>query len=124
MIEILIGIVTAAFLIFFRNANLIAQRQKVTATRLKVYLENWQTVVLENDLFGIYCLGVEWNKQCQEIVKDGGSVEDLTVLYKEKAKMCSEFKEAIESGTGVHAEHNESLKKAVESFPEEYLRRC
>jgi len=121
LIEILIGIVTAALLIFFRNASLIAQKQKVAATRLKVYLEYWQTVVLEKDLFGIYHLGVEWNEEVQRIVKDGGSLEDLAALNKEKKKIHSEFKEFIESGDDELVEPSESLKKAVESFPDKHL---
>ena len=96
--EVVAGMATAAFLVHFRNVYTIAQKQRVIAIRLNSYLNYWKIWVLQNDVFGVYYLGVEWNKETKKIVRLGGTAEDLVKLEGEKKKRVDEIKAAIKSG--------------------------
>ena len=119
--EILIGIFTAAFLMFLRSANVTANRQKVTAIQLKGYLSYWQQQIIEHDFFSIYYFGVKWNKEIKELVKNGGSAEDIVKLNEEKKKTALELKEAIESEPPEVAFNKELTIRSIENIPKNVL---
>ncbi len=97
-IQILVGLLTAVFLVFLRSAVLKAHKQKIVAARLSSYLEYWKNCVLEYDLFSVFYLGIEWNKEVSEIISNGGSGSELVELEKSKKSKLSELKEALENG--------------------------
>ena len=76
------------------------------AIRLKSYLNYWQRLVLENDWFSIFYIGIKWNEDIKEIVKKGGTAEHLLELEEGKKKLILEMQEAIRSG-----EHDEKFSK-------------
>ena len=115
--QVIVGIFTAALLIFFRNAHVTAQKQKVIATRLRSYLLYWNGWILDNDMFNVFYLGVEWNKQIQETIKKGGGAKDLVKLKEEKKKMVDEIKEMIESEADTIKFDKETIVKALNKLP-------
>ena len=115
--QVIVGIFSAALLIFFRNAHVTAQKQKVIATRLRSYLLYWNGWILDNDMFNVFYLGVEWNKQIQETIKKGGGAKDLVKLKEEKKKMVDEIKEMIESEADTIKFDKETIVKALNKLP-------
>ncbi|MCG2778019.1 MAG: hypothetical protein L6406_20300 [Desulfobacterales bacterium] len=115
--QVIVGIFSAALLIFFRNAHVTAQKQKVIATRLRSYLLYWNGWILDNDMFDVFYLGVEWNKQIQETIKKGGGAKDLVKLKEEKKKMVDEIKEMIESEADPLKFDKETIVKALNKLP-------
>ncbi len=106
MEHLIIGVVTTVFLIFLGHAHLKAQRQKVIATRLNSYLMYWQGVIIDNDFFAIFHMGVEWNKEINEIISNGRGAEDLVELARSKKKKeTEEIKKIIE-------EYGKTIEKA------------
>ena len=119
--EILVGIFTAAFLMFLRNANVTANRQKVTAVQLKAYLSYWQQQIIEHDFFSIYYFGVKWNKEIKELVKNGGSPEDIVKLNEEKKETSLKLKDAIESESPDVPFDKELIIRSIEKIPKSVL---
>lgn len=95
--KIIALILIGAFLVFLRNANLKAHRQKITATRLSSYLDYWKGKVIEKNWFNIYYIGIKWNEEIQEIIENGGDGQELVDLEKEKRKFVTTIKDAIKS---------------------------
>ena len=93
--KIVLGVVTAAFLIHFRGAYVQAQRQRAVLTRLHSYLLYWQGWVIDNDIFSLFYIGVEWNKEVRERLAKGEGAESLVKLKEEKKKKIDEIKEAL-----------------------------
>lgn len=117
LLQVIVGIFSAALLILFRNAHVTAQKQKVIATRLRSYLLYWNGWILDNDVFNVYYLGVEWNKETQEIIKKGGGAEALVKLEDEKKKMVDEIKEKIESEHESIKFDKETIVKTLNRLP-------
>ena len=115
--QVIVGVLTAALLIYFRNAHVTAQKQKVIATRLRSYLLYWNGWILDNDMFNVFYLGVEWNKEIRETIKKGGGAESLVKLKEEKKKMVDEIKEMIESETDDIKFDKETLAKDLNKLP-------
>ena len=115
--QIILGVFTAAFLIFLRNAQQKAQTQKIAATRLRSYLMYWHGFVLENDLFNIFHMGVKWNEEIQKIIEKGGSAEELVSLKDEKRKELEGLKKEIEEESEKIDIDKEALKKAISKIP-------
>ena len=115
--QVIVGIFTAALLIFFRNAHVTAQKQKVIATRLRSYLLYWNGWILDNDMFNVFYLGVKWNKEIRETIKKGGGAEDFVKLKEEKKKMVDEIKEMIESEANTIKFDKETMIKALNRLP-------
>lgn len=119
--QVVLGILTALFAIYFRNAHRTAQKQKIIATRLRSYILHWNSWVLDMDLFNIYYLGVEWNKEIQETIKKGGHAKDLMKLEEEKKKMVDEIKEKIETeGDEIEFDKEEFVRK-LSKFPKNMI---
>ena len=115
--QIVVGVVTAAFLIFLRNAHIKAQRQKVIAIRLRSYLLYWKGFVLDNDLFGIFHMGIEWNEEIDELVKNGGGAEELVDLKNRKKKELEKLKEKIIEESGKVSLNKEDIEKILKKLP-------
>ncbi|MCG8085311.1 MAG: hypothetical protein JAZ13_06315 [Candidatus Thiodiazotropha taylori] len=118
--EIIIGIVTAAFLIFLRNANQMAHRQKVVAVRLNSYLAYWKSLILERDLFKLFYVGVSWNEEIREILSTGGKATDIVKLEEEKKKLLEKIKESLESDQERRESLNTAASEALSKIPAEY----
>lgn len=116
--EILIGIITAAFLIFLRNANVHAQKQKAVSTMLNSYLKYWRRVVLDNDWFKVFYIGVQWNNEIKEIVAKGGTLEDVVQLNDEKKKLLAEFQEKIKTDAESLESEVEKIRETFRKLPE------
>lgn len=96
LVNIVFGVLTAALLIHIRGAYIRAEKQRSAATRLYAYLVYWRSWVLENNVFSIFYLGVEWNREIKERIANGGGVESLLALKDEKKNMIDEIRDAIE----------------------------
>jgi hypothetical protein len=115
--EILIGIFTAAFLMFLRNANVVAQRQKIVSTQLDAYLRYWRRVVLDNDWFKLFYFGVAWNKEEKEIMQKGGNAEDLVKLKEEKKEFLEIIQEKLESDDSELQDEFRKMLEKIGSYP-------
>jgi len=110
--QVIIGVLTALFVIYFRDAHRTAQKQKIVATRLRSYILHWNSWVLDNDLFNVFYLGVEWNKEIQETIKKGGHAGDLVKLKEEKRKLLDEIKKKIETeGDKIEFDKDEFIRE-------------
>ncbi len=116
--QVVLGLLTAIFLVFLRGAQLKADKQKVVSTRLRSYLMYWRGVILENDLFSIFYVGTEWNKEISEILSNGGDASDLVALEAEKKKTLEALKAAIENGEIKISK--EDLEKALKRLPDNF----
>jgi hypothetical protein len=92
--KLLIGLLVAGAAFYIRSAYLLAQRQRLVATRLHAYLSYWQSWVKEHDFFSLYNLGVEWNAEERAIVKKGEGAKGLVALEDRKRALV---KEAVKS---------------------------
>ncbi len=68
-LQILLGIVGTVLAFYITSSILLARKQLGAAARLSSYLRHWQKWILEHELFGVYHLGVEWNKEFNDISK-------------------------------------------------------
>lgn len=96
LLNILAGLLTAALLVHFRNAYLLAQRQQLVARRLRSYLLYWQSWILDNNVFNLFHVGIEWNKEIDDLIKKGDGAAEMVALKEEKRKMIQEIKAALE----------------------------
>jgi hypothetical protein len=120
--QVVLGLLTAIFLIFLRAAQLKSEKQKIVATRLRSYLIYWKGFVLDNDLFGIYHFGAEWNDEIREIIKKGGNSSDLVKLEKEKKKKLDDLKEFfLEKKDFVSLDDIKKIKSRLPKNHTEYL---
>ena len=118
LMQIFVGVFTAAFLIFLKIAHSKAHKQKIVATRLRSYLLHWQSAILEYDLFNILYLGIQWNKAIQKIVKDGGGPEELVALEEEQKKEIAKIKDHIISNSGEFESNKATLIESLKKLPE------
>lgn len=116
--QIILGVLTAAFLIFLKNAHSKAHKQKIVATRLRSYLLYWQGFVLDNNLFGIFHEGIKWNKEISQILKNGGKAEDLVALKDEKKKELDELKEQIVTESDKTKIDKDAIQKLITKLPQ------
>ena len=113
--QIILGLFTAGFLIFLRNANLKAQKQKIIAIRLHSYLLYWKKFVLDNHWLGIFYMGMKWNEEIDKIIKKGQGTEALIKLKDDKKKKIDELKEEMLKESGkvkVQQAIDEMLRKS------------
>ncbi len=78
--QIAVYLVLAAFLIFLRSAVLKAHKQKIIAIRLRSYIAYWRVMVLENDWFSIFYIGIAWNKEIVESLKNDGGIKEIGAI--------------------------------------------
>ncbi|MEA1988953.1 MAG: hypothetical protein U9N57_07085 [Pseudomonadota bacterium] len=116
--QILIGIFTAAILIFLRSANIHAQKQKIVSTRLNSYLRYWRRIVLDNDWFKVFYIGVQWNNEIKELVAKGGTAEDIVQLNDDKKELLIEFQEIIKTDSESLSSEVEKIRETFRKFPE------
>ena len=103
--DLLIAVLSAAFLVHLRGAYLFAQKQKLVATKLYSYSRFWRSFLADNsDFFSLFYLGIEWNNEIQELIKKGGQAEDMLAIKNEKRKMLSEMEENIKEGKGINTQ--------------------
>lgn len=115
--QIILGILTATFLIFLKNAHSKAHQQKIAAIRLRAYLLHWQKFILDNDLFSIFHMGIDWNKKIVQILKDGGGAEDLVALENEKKKEIDGLKEQFIIELDDKKIDKDNIQKALKKLP-------
>src|SRR5512139_2141037 len=96
LLNILVGLLTAALLIHVRGAYVLAEKQQSAITRLYAYLMHWQSWVLDNDAFSVYYLGVKWNEEIEERMARKEGAECIVALKDEKKKKIAEMREALE----------------------------
>lgn len=96
LLNIVVGLLTAALLIHIRGAYVLAEKQQSAITRLHAYLLHWRSWVLENDVFPVFYLGVEWNKEIDERLARKEGAESLVALKEAKKKKIAEIKEDLE----------------------------
>jgi hypothetical protein len=96
LLDILVGLLTAAFLIHLRGAYVLAHKQQSAITRLHSYLMYWRSWVLDNDAFSIFYLGIEWNKEAKERLAKGEGAASLVALKEEKKKKLDEIRAELE----------------------------
>lgn len=116
--QIILGVLTAAFLIFLKNAHLKAHKQKTVATRLRSYLLYWQGFILDNDLFGIFQMGIEWNKEIDQILKDGGGAKDIVALENEKKKELDKLEKQIVTDSDKLKIDKDAIQKTLKKLPQ------
>jgi hypothetical protein len=116
-LQIILGVLTTAFLIFLRNAHLKAHKQKMVATRLRSYLLHWQKLILDNDLFSFFYMGIEWNEKIEQILRDGGGAKELVALEKDKKKELNKVKEQITAASDKAKLDKEKIQKIVAKIP-------
>lgn len=119
--EVLIGIFTAAFLMFLRSANLLAQRQKSAAVQLNSYLQYWKRLVFDNDWFSVFHAGVKWNKDAKELIEKGGGAEELVKLEESKKAIVDELREALETESSDFEEAASEFRKIIKNTPPKIL---
>lgn len=96
LLNIVIGLFVVLLMIGARGAYLQAEREGQVAARLYSYMLYWQSWMIENDVFSIFDLGVEWNNEIKECIAGGESSTTLLILKKEKKKQIAEIREALE----------------------------
>jgi len=116
--QIILGVVTAVFLIFLRGAHSKAHQQKIAAARLRSYLLYWQGVVMEYNLFGVYQIGVNWNEEIEEIVQSGIDGEKLVALESKKKEEIEELKKHLEEKSDEIEFGKEEIYKLLKHLPE------
>lgn len=116
--EIIIGLITAVFLVFIKEAHSKANIQKVIATRLKSYLIYWKELIIENDFFNLFYEGIKWNKEEQEIVKNGGNTKDIIELKNKKKEELEKFKKFLTSDEGRKSLKNETFLNIISKMPD------
>jgi hypothetical protein len=122
IVKIILGVLAtvvgtvAAF--YATSSMLLAQKQLIAATRLSAYLTYWQGWILERELFGIYHLGMEWNKETLEIARKGGGPAELVKLQEEKKKFLSQVREQLEKGVPVD---RDKLVRFVQRLPKDSI---
>ena len=116
--QIILGVLTAAFLIFLKNAHSKAHKQKIVATRLRSYLLYWQGFILDNDLFGIFHVGIEWNEKIDQILKVGGGAKDIVALKDEKKKELDELKKQIVAESDKAKIDKDAIQKILKNIPQ------
>jgi len=92
--KIIVGIITAIFLLLIKDAHSKANKQKIVATKFNAYLIYWRGIVLDNDWFEIFYIGVKWNNEEKKIRIDGGDIQDILKLktkYKDDMNGFKEF---------------------------------
>ena len=84
---------------FSTSAQLYCMRKnkKMAAIRLQSYLSYWQSWIIDNELFGLFYLGVEWNEEIAALLKRGGEADDLVKLEEDKKKIISDITEGIQN---------------------------
>lgn len=97
--NILLGLVTAAFLIHLRGAYLLAEKQRLAAIRLHAYLMYWQNWVLENNVFSVFQIGAEWNRKIKEQLAQGKGAKELVALEAQQKREVYEIEQALKSGS-------------------------
>lgn len=96
LLNILAGLFTAAALIHFRSAYLLAQKQQLVSRRLKSYLLHWQGWVIDNNIFRLFHVGAEWNKEIDELIMRGDGAAEMIALKTKKREMIEEIKTELE----------------------------
>ena len=97
LLNILAGLLTAALLVHFRSAYLLAQRQQFVARRLRSYLMYWQSWILDNNVFKLFHIGVEWNSEIDALIRNGEGAAEMLALKEKKRNVIQEIKAAIEN---------------------------
>ncbi len=97
ILTLIAGICVAVIVFYFRSCMQLAHQQKIAALRFHAYLIHWQKWVIDNDLFKVFYIGVEWNQEITKVIKEGGRAEDLVNLEKQKREIVTKLKEGIES---------------------------
>ncbi|MCK4454562.1 hypothetical protein KAU51_04470 [Candidatus Parcubacteria bacterium] len=115
--QIILGVLTAAFLIFLKNAHSKAHKQKMVVTRLRSYLLYWQGFILDNNLFDIFHMGIEWNEKIDQIIKDGGGGKDIVALKNEKQKELDDLKKQIVAESDKAKIDKEAIQKILKKIP-------
>ena len=116
--DLLIAVLSAAFLVHLRGAYLFAQKQKLVATKLYSYSSFWQSFLVDNsDFFRLFYLGIEWNNEILELVRRGGQAEDMLAIKNEKRKMISEMEESIREGKNFNTQEiKEKMRRYISPF--------
>lgn len=94
--KILFGVLAAVALVHFRSAYLLAQKQQLVSRRLRSYLLYWQGWVIDNKAFSIFHVGVEWNKEIDELIKGGDGAAEMVALKEKKREMINEIKTELD----------------------------
>lgn len=118
--KIIIGLIVAVFLVFLKDAHSKAQKQKIIATRLRAYLLYWRNVVLDNNLFRIFYMGVEWNNEISELIKKGCDASDLVKLNDDKKAKMAELKKHLLSKDGIKSLSKSEIEKMLKKMPQNY----
>lgn len=95
-LTIITGVFVAIIAFYFKSCMQLAQNQKIAALRFQAYLLYWQKWVLDNNLFDVYYMGVEWNKEIIKLLKDDSEVNDFIMLENEKREIIKKIKDAID----------------------------
>lgn len=115
LLTIFVGLVTAALLIHIRGAYVLAEKQQSAITRLHAYVLHWQSWVLDNDVFSVFYLGVEWNEEIDKRLACKEGPESLVALKEEKRNKIAEIKEGLEKDASTF--DVEKLKKQLAKLP-------
>lgn len=116
---VLLGILAASAIFYIRSSMLLAIKQRTAAVRLEAYLNYWTTLVLDNDLFSVFYVGVKWNEEIREVIAKGGSLEDLANLTKEKKKIIEDIRKGIrESQIDIDAA---DIRQKLDKIPPEFM---
>jgi len=115
ILNILVGILTAALLFHFRSAYLLAQRQQLVARRLRSYLLYWQGWILDSNVFKLFHVGAEWNKEIDELIKRGDGAAEMLALKEKKREMIQEIKTELEKADS--SVDLSDMQKLLEKMP-------
>lgn len=96
--KILIGIITAILLIILKEAHTKAHKQKIIINKIESYLSYWQKMIIENDFFGIYNQGIEWNKAEIDLISKDKGAEALVELENAIKEALQGRKDNIKKG--------------------------
>lgn len=115
--KIILGIVTAIFLIFVKDANAKAHKQINASIRLYSYLIYWKTFVLDNDMFSIFHKGVEWNEKVDKLIKEGASPELYIKVRDDLKSEVFGMKDDFISDENIKVLDQETIDKILSKLP-------
>lgn len=113
--EFMGGVVSAIFLLLFRESFTAAQSQKEIAGRLRVYIDHWQyEIAKEKNCFsGLAYIGIKWQETLKQKVNKGMTIEEFSKVNTEfEDKLNEMFQKISENGEDV----DRGLKEGFDKF--------